>query len=88
VMKDYPGGRPVLTSQSGLRLSTHGSLGVILPEVSEEPLPVRVVLSYVLIFGFRTTDTSQNTCVCPHHKVRPSLKSGDTGHNSGPLRNR
>ena len=78
----------VLTSQSGLRLPTHGSLGVILPEVSEEPLPVRVAFSYVLIFGFRPTDTSQNTCVCPHHKVRPSLKSGDTGHNSGPLRNR
>jgi hypothetical protein len=87
-MKDYTGGHPVLASQSGLRLSTYVSLGVILPQVSEEPLPVRVVLSYVLIFGFRTTDTSQQMYVCPHHKVRPSLKSGDTGHNSGPLRNR
>jgi hypothetical protein len=33
-----------------LRLSTHVSLGVILPEVLEEPLLVRVVLSYVLMF--------------------------------------
>jgi hypothetical protein len=43
VVKDYPEGRPVLTSQSALRLSLHHlSLG-LLPQVPEELFLLGVV---------------------------------------------